>query len=264
MTEQTPPRTPVLEHLLELRSRLLVCLGVFLLGFLVSYYFVEDIYQYLMQPLADAFEHPEQRRLIYTGLHEAFFTYIKLSFFTSALITLPIASIQLWRFMAPGLYRHERKHIAPAFLVTPVLFVAGASLAFYVIIPMAWRFFLGFETSGQDGALAVALEARVSEYLSLVMQLVLAFGVSFELPVVLFILAKMGMVTAESLRQHRKYVVVLVFLVAAFITPPDLISQIALGVPVLLLYELTILVIQWTQADEQGLHKEAAAAAAFR
>lgn len=240
-------KTPILEHLTELRARMIRCLLVFMCFFLASYYYVEDIYQYLMQPLADAFENPAQRRLIYTGLHEAFFTYLKLAFFAALVCSLPLFFLQLWRFIAPGLYAHEKTHIAPAFFASLVLFWLGAALAFYGIIPLAWKFFLGFESVGVATDLSVELEARVSEYLNLVIQLVLAFGLSFELPVLLYVLAKLGVINSETLREHRKHVVVLTFLVAAFITPPDLISQIALGIPVLVLYELTLWLIASTE-----------------
>lgn len=242
-------RTPVLTHLLELRRRLLWCLLFFGCAFGISYLFVEEIYAYLMQPLEAAVDAPEQRRLIYTGLHEAFFTYLKLAFYTALFFTLPLALIQLWRFIAPGLYRNERSTFAPALALTPVLFLTGSALAFYGIIPLAWEFFLGFERLGEDGRMAVELEARVSEYLGLVVHLILAFGVCFQLPILLYVLARIGLVCAETLRAYRKHVVVLTFLVAAFITPPDLISQIALGVPVLLLYEITIIMIRYTGAD---------------
>lgn len=251
-------RAPLLTHLIELRRRLMLSLLVFALAVAVSYLFVEDIYAFLMRPLTEVFDDPAQRRMIYTGLHEAFFTYMKLAFFTGLFFSLPLMFVQLWKFVAPGLYQHERRSLLPAFLMTPLLFVLGAALAFYVIMPLAWEFFLGFERLGTATSVAVELEARVSEYLNLVIQLVLAFGISFELPVLLHVLARIGAVTADSLRAYRKYVVVLTFLVAAFITPPDLISQLALGIPVLLLYELSILIIQWTRADATGVARRRA------
>ncbi len=243
-------KAPLLTHLIELRRRMIFCFLFFTLAFCACYYFVEDIYAFLMRPLQLAFSNPAERRMIYTSLHEAFFTYLKLAFYSALFFSFPLILIQLWKFIAPGLYTHERGSLVPAFILTPVLFVLGSSMAFYLIMPLAWDFFLGFERLGTGDGMAVELEAKVSEYLSLVVQLILAFGVSFELPVLLYVLAKIGMVSAESLREHRKHVVVVVFLVAAFITPPDLISQIALGLPILFLYELSILMIVWTQADQ--------------
>lgn len=245
-------KAPLLSHLIELRKRLMYCLLFFVVVFGLSYYFVEYIYAFLMQPLELAFSNPQERRMIYTGLHEAFFTYLKLSFYTALFFSIPLILNQLWKFISPGLYTHERHSLIPAFLLTPILFLMGASLAFFVIMPLAWEFFLGFERVGghAGSGIAVELEARVSEYLSLAIQLILAFGISFELPVLLYVLARVGLVSVDSLREHRKHVIVLTFLVAAFITPPDLISQIALGLPILLLYELSILVIDWTCADQ--------------
>ena len=198
--------------------------------------------------------------MIYTGLHEAFFTYIKLAFFAAAFVALPFALNQVWKFLAPGLYKHERRSLKPAFFATPVLFLLGASLAFYVVFPLAWRFFLGFESPGVAGGVALELEARISEYLSLVTRLILAFGISFELPVLLLVLAKVGVVTAASLQEYRKHAIVASFLLAALITPPDLVSQIALGTPIILLYELSIRLIAWTGADRLGRERDSARA----
>ena len=243
-------KAPLLTHLLELRRRLLYCLLVFTIAFAISYGVAEHIYHYLLQPLRHAFGDDNNRRMIYTGLHEAFFTYIKLAFATALFITLPMVLIQLWRFIAPGLYQRERKAILPLFVMTPVLFVMGAALAFYLVMPLAWTFFIGFETPGSETGMAVELEARVSEYLNLVIRLIFAFGLSFELPILLLVLARIGMVSAQGLRDYRRHTIVAAFLVAALLTPPDLISQIALGMPIVLLYELSILLIQWTNADQ--------------
>jgi len=251
-------KAPLLTHLLELRRRLIICLFFFIIIFIGCYFIVEDIYHFLLQPLAQAFGNSEDRRLIYTGLHEAFFTYLKLSFFAAACFTLPVALVQLWQFIAPGLYKTERKSATLLFSMTPVLFALGASLAFYVVMPLAWEFFISFESNGGDTGLAVELEARVSEYLGLVIQLILAFGLSFELPIFLLVLAKVGMVSAAGLRSFRRYAIVITFLIAAFITPPDLISQIALGTPILLLYELSILLITWTASDNKSMERQRA------
>ncbi len=249
-------KAPLLAHLTELRQRLLYCLGAFLIAFCIAYYFSEFLFGFLTQPLLDAFGGDADRRMIYTGLHEAFFTYLKLSFFAAACVVLPFALNQVWKFVAPGMYEHEKKSLRPAFVATPVLFVMGASLAFYGIFPLAWKFFLGFENPGLAGGVAVELEARVSEYLSLVTRLILAFGISFELPVLLLVLAKVGMITADSLRRYRKHAIVVAFLLAAIITPPDLISQIALGTPIVLLYELSIWLITWTNSDLEAKQRQ--------
>ncbi|WP_148864012.1 twin-arginine translocase subunit TatC [Marinobacter fonticola] len=251
-------KAPLLTHLLELRTRLLYCLGFFAVVFGVSYLFAEDIYRFLQQPLLQIFGPESGRRMIYTGLHEAFFTYLKLSFFMAMFVTLPLALIQVWKFIAPGLYQREQKALSPLFVMTPVLFVLGASLAFYVVMPLAWDFFISFERPSVEQGISVELEARVSEYLGLVIKLILAFGLSFELPVLLLVMAKGGLVTADSLRRHRRHAIVVTFLFAALITPPDLISQIALGLPIVMLYELSILLIRWTRSDETSMERAAA------
>lgn len=251
-------KAPLLTHLLELRTRLLYCLAFFAIVFGISYLFAEHIYSFLQQPLLQIFGAESGRRMIYTGLHEAFFTYLKLSFFMAMFVTLPLALIQVWKFIAPGLYQREQKALSPLFIMTPVLFVMGASLAFYVVMPLAWDFFISFERPNVEQGISVELEARVSEYLGLVIKLILAFGLSFELPVLLLVMAKAGLVTAESLRKHRRHAIVVTFLVAALITPPDLISQIALGLPIVLLYELSILLIRWTRSDEESVERAAA------
>lgn len=237
-------RAPLLSHLLELRRRLLHCLLVLTILFVICYLNAESIYHFLMQPLVDAFGEESGRRMIYTGLHEAFVTYLKLSFFAAVFFTLPFLLIQFWRFITPGLYQHEKRAATILFSLTPVLFLMGAALAYYVVFPMAWGFFIGFESEAVSGSLPVQLEARVSEYLGLVMQLILAFGLSFELPVVLLLMAYAGMVKSSTLASGRRYAILAIYTVAAFITPPDLISQIALGTPILLLYEISILMIR--------------------
>lgn len=251
-------KAPLLSHLLELRRRLLICLAVFIVAFGLSYYFADVIYNFLVQPLAKVLGEDQNHRLIYTGLHEAFFTYLKLSFFTALFCTLPLTLIQIWKFIAPGLYKNERRSMVPLFAMTPILFTLGAALAFYVVMPLAWDFFVSFESLGNDTSLAVQLEARVSEYLDLVIKLLLAFGLSFELPILLLVLAKVGIATAQGLREYRRHAVVVAFLVAALITPPDLISQIALGTPIILLYEFSIYLIRWTGADKESMDRQQA------
>lgn len=237
-------RAPLLSHLLELRRRLLYCLVLFAAIFAVCYFLSDSIYAFLLQPLKEVFDGDENRHMIYTGLHEAFLTYLKLSFFSAVFFTLPLILIQIFKFIAPGLYQNETKSIRVLFCLTPILFVAGAALAFYVVFPLAWRFFLGFESSSLETGIAIQLEARVTEYLDLVIRLILAFGLSFELPVVLLLLAKVGIVSSAGLAANRRYAIVIAYAMAALLTPPDLISQIALGTPIILLYEISIICIR--------------------
>jgi sec-independent protein translocase protein TatC len=184
------------------------------------------------------------QRLIYTGLGEAFFTYIKVAFFAGIFLTFPILAVQIWAFIAPGLYRREKRAFLPFLMATPVLFFAGGATVYYGVMPLAWEFFLSFQSGGDDTGLPIQLEARVSEYLSLVMVLIFAFGLCFQLPVLLCLLARAGMVEADMLARRRKYAIIGVFVVAAFITPPDVISQIALALPILALYEVSILLVR--------------------
>ena len=234
-------KMPLIEHLIELRNRLLWSIGALVVGFVLCYLVAEEMYRFLVQPLADLMEGQPGRRMIYTALHEAFFTQLKVAFFGSVCLTFPIVAGQLWIFVAPGLYKQERRAFLPFLLATPVLFVMGAALVYYLIFPLAWQFFMSFETPASAGTLAIVMEPKVNEYLSLVMKLIFAFGLSFQLPVVLMLMARAGMVTSKGLAEKRKYAVVLTFATAALLTPPDVISQIGLGVPILLLYEISIL-----------------------
>lgn len=232
---------PLLDHLMELRTRLMWTILAFLIAFFACFYVAQPIYGFLVTPLANVMEEVGgTNRMIYTALTEAFFTQIKVGFFAAVFISFPIIASQLWMFIAPGLYKHEKGALAPFLVASPVLFIAGASFVYYFIMPMAWRFLLGFQTGVDEGVLPIELEARVGEYLGLVMKLILAFGISFQLPVLLVLLARVGIVSADGLAERRKYAIVGVFVFAAIVTPPDVISQIGLAIPMMLLYEISI------------------------
>jgi sec-independent protein translocase protein TatC len=215
--------------------------------FIFFYIFADNIYNFLVKPYANAVAGEEGRRLIFTALHETFFTYIRVAIFASLFVSLPFLLIQLWIFIAPGLYKNEKNVVLPYLLATPVLFILGSALVYYLIMPLAIKFFLSFESIGGNGALPIQLEAKVNEYLSLIMRLILAFGLCFQLPVALTLMARVGLVSSEGLKKNRKYVMVGVFAVAAILTPPDPISQIGLGIPILLLYELSIIAVSFIE-----------------
>lgn len=231
----------LMEHFVELRRRMIICLATFLVAFGVCYYYSEQIYMFLAHPLAQAMrQQGEQPHLIYTALYEAFFTYIKLAFFGAAFCSFPMFAIQAWIYIAPGLYRNEKRIFAPFLIATPVLFLLGAALAYFFVFPFAWKFFLSFQVGG-DHNMHIELQAKVSEYLSLVMRLIMAFGIAFELPVMLTLMAKIGFVTSSKLKKFRRYAYVIAFVIAAVLTPPDVITQTSLAIPLIILYEISIL-----------------------
>ena len=246
-SELNENKQPLLAHLVELRSRLIKTMIMITLLFVIFYLFADNIYNFLVQPYANAVEGEVGRRLIFTALHETFFTYIKVALFAALFISLPFLLIQLWIFVAPGLYKNEKNVVVPYLLATPILFILGSALVYYLIMPLAIKFFLSFESIGGNGALPIQLEAKVNEYLSLIMRLILAFGLCFQLPVALTLMARVGLVSSEGLKKNRKYVMVGVFAVAAILTPPDPISQIGLGIPILLLYELSIIAVSFIE-----------------
>jgi len=228
-------------HLVELRQRLIYCFLSLFIIFAISYAFAENIYSFLVQPYANAVQSDiENRRLIFTALQEAFLTYLKVSFFVAIFFTSPVILMQVWKFIAPGLYKNEKKALLPYLLATPVLFLLGGLLVYYLVMPLAIKFFLSFETPSLPNSLPMQLEAKVNEYLSLIMKMIFAFGLSFQLPVVLNLLARIGVVNSKFLKDRRKYVIVIIFTFAAVLTPPDPITQIGLAIPLLILYELSI------------------------
>ena len=245
INNENEKKSSFVEHLTELRSRLVRSIIYLFLFFIVCYFFAENIYNFLVEPYAEAVKNDDvDRRMIFTALHETFITYLKVAFFAAMFISSPLILTQIWKFVAPGLYKNEKRALLPYLIATPTLFLLGGMLVYYLIMPLAIKFFLTFETSGQLNNLPIQLEAKVNEYLSLIMRLIFAFGISFQLPVLLSLLARVGFIDSKYLKERRKYVIVIIFAVAALLTPPDPITQIGLGIPLLILYELSILSVK--------------------
>ena len=253
MNDEKIKQSSFVEHLTELRSRLVKSIIYLFIFFIICYFFAENIYSFLLAPYAEAVKDDEiNRRMIFTALHETFVTYLKVAFFAAMFITSPIILTQIWKFVAPGLYKNEKKALLPYLIATPTLFLLGGLLVYYLVMPLAIKFFLSFETSIQFNSLPIQLEAKVNEYLSLIMRLIFAFGISFQLPVLLSLLARVGFVDSEYLKKRRKYVIVIIFAVAAILTPPDPITQIGLGIPLLILYELSILSVKIVEKRKEN------------
>lgn len=225
------------EHLLELKARLFKVLSVFIIVFFICYYFSDHIYNLLLQPLA-ALDQEHLRKMIYTGLTEAFFTYLKLAAFASFMIIIPLLAMEIYLFIRPALHQNEKKIAIFIILMAPILFWLGSIFVFYYVMPRAWQFFLSFETN--NSSLPIILEAKISEYLSLVMQLIIAFGIAFQLPIIILLLNLLKIVTVNQLQNKRRLAIVINFIIAGVLTPPDIISQFALAIPMLLLYEISI------------------------
>ncbi|MDK1492261.1 twin-arginine translocase subunit TatC [Sinorhizobium sp. 7-81] len=235
---------PLIEHLVELRTRLIWAVGAFFVAFLVCFYFAKQLFNFLVLPFKWAVSWAglshRNVELIYTAPQEFFFTQIKVAMFGALVIAFPVIASQVYKFVAPGLYKNERAAFLPFLIASPVLFLLGGALVYFFFTPMVMWFFLAMEQGGGEGQVAIQLLPKVSEYLSLIMSLVFAFGLVFQLPVVTTLLARVGFVTAQGLAEKRKYAIVIAFIVAAVLTPPDPVSQIGLALPAILLYEISI------------------------
>lgn len=239
---------PLIEHLKELRTRLIYCIGAFFVGFILCYSFATPIFNFLVVPYTVAASwldmDLEKIRFVYTAPQEFFFTQIKIAAFGSLVLAFPIIATQIYRFIAPGLYSNEKSAFLPFLIATPVLFLIGAALVYFLIIPMAMWFFLSLEQPASAGKVAIENLPKVSEYLSLIMTLIFAFGLVFQLPVAMTLLGKAGIISSAALVDKRKYAIVLAFVAAAILTPPDPLTQLGLAIPTLLLYELSIYLVR--------------------
>ncbi|HEV2562692.1 MAG TPA: twin-arginine translocase subunit TatC [Rhizomicrobium sp.] len=236
-------KAPLLDHLIELRKRLIWSIVAFVICFLFCFAFAKQIYAFLTLPLASALAGQPNDHLIYTALYETFFTYVKVGMFAGLCLAFPIIAVQIWMFIAPGLYKQERRAFWPFMIASPVLFIIGAAFVFYIMLPFAIRFFVGYETPGGNGVLGIQLQAKVSEYLDFVMTLIFAFGLCFQMPVLLSLLGRVGILTSAQLRSVRRYAIVGIFAVAAIMTPPDVFSMMSLAIPLVALYEISILCV---------------------
>jgi sec-independent protein translocase protein TatC len=250
-SEELGGKMPLLDHLIELRSRLLKSLFAIGLAFGVCLYFAKEIFSVLVQPLVAA----GQGKLIYTQLFEAFFVEIKVALFAAMMIAFPVIAIQLWRFVAPGLFKQEKRALLPFLLATPVLFSIGASFAYFITIPIALKFLLGYQ--GDVGGVTQEAMPSVGNYLSFTMQFIFAFGIAFLLPILLMLIERAGIVTREQLVSSRRYMIVGSFVIAAICTPPDVLSQLLLAIPLCILYEMTLVAIWFTRRGKNSEQEEA-------
>jgi sec-independent protein translocase protein TatC len=251
-------KAPLMEHLIELRRRLIWSLVAIFFAFLLCFAFSRDIYNLLLWPYRLAAGVNTPIEMIYTAPQEFFFTEMKLALFGAVFLAFPVIASQVYMFVAPGLYRNERRAFLPFLVATPVLFLLGACLVYFVVMPLAMRFFLSMQQTG-DHQVHIELTAKVSEYLSLIMTLIMGFGICFQLPVLLTLLARAGLVHADQLRRYRRHAILVAFIVAAILTPPDPISQISLGLPTIALYELSIFAVAMTEKKRAAARAAAGA-----
>src|SRR5882672_638684 len=252
-------KMPLLDHLIELRQRLFYGALFIFIAFFGCWFISNDILLFLMRPLDVAWFakfNDHLPKFIYTSLTEPFFVRVKLSFFGAVVLAFPFVAAQIWAFVAPGLYKHEKSAFLPFLAATPILFAMGAALLYYVLVPFAWQFFISFQFPETPDHPALELLPKVGEYVSLMMQLIFAFGLCFQMPVLLTLLTRVGIIGSDTLKHKRRYAIVVVFVVAAIFTPPDPISMMSLAIPLCLLYEISVWLSVWVERDRERRERE--------